>query len=60
MAENIAPLKVHIVAIAKKDRNCNKADEPANSVDALLDDRDERPGVIADAELMGAVADNDR
>ena len=55
--ENVAPFKVHIVAIGEKGQELAGKfyDELANSgVDALLDDRDERPGVkFADAELMG-------
>ena len=55
--ENVAPFKVHIVAIGEKGQELAGKfyDELANNgVDALLDDRDERPGVkFADAELMG-------
>ena len=56
-SENIAPFKVHIVAIGEKGQELAGKfyDELANnSVDSLLDDRDERPGVkFADAELIG-------
>jgi prolyl-tRNA synthetase len=57
---SIAPLHVHLVAIAGRDPEpARRAEELYNSlvnrgVEVLFDDRDERPGVkFADADLIG-------
>lgn len=55
--ENIAPAKVYLVQIGRNSKQA--ADElyealSAKNIDAIYDDRDERPGAkFADAELMG-------
>lgn len=55
--ENIAPFKVHVVAIGDKGQELASTlytELAEKSVEVLLDDRAERPGVkFADAELMG-------
>ena len=55
--ENIAPFKVHVVAIGDKGQELASTlytELAEKGVEVLLDDRAERPGVkFADAELMG-------
>ena len=55
--ENIAPFKVHVVAIGDKGQALASTlytELAEKSIEVLLDDRAERPGVkFADAELMG-------
>lgn len=55
--ENVAPFKVHVVAIGDKGQELASTlytELAEKSVEVLLDDRAERPGVkFADAELMG-------
>ena len=55
--ENIAPFKVHVVAIGDKGQALASTlytELAEKGVEVLLDDRAERPGVkFADAELMG-------
>ena len=55
--ENIAPFKVHVVAIGDKGQELVSTlytELAEKGVEVLLDDRTERPGVkFADAELMG-------
>lgn len=55
--ENVAPFKVHVVAIGDKGQALASTlytELAEKSVEVLLDDRAERPGVkFADAELMG-------
>ena len=55
--ENIAPFKIHVVAIGDKGQELASTlytELAEKSIEVLLDDRAERPGVkFADAELMG-------
>ena len=55
--ENVAPFKVHVVAIGDKGQELASTlhtELAEKGVEVLLDDRAERPGVkFADAELMG-------
>ncbi|MDR0270190.1 proline--tRNA ligase [Paenibacillus sp.] len=58
---DISPFQVHIIPVSVKDeQQCRLADElyqnlRSAGIDALLDDRDERPGVkFKDADLIGA------